>query len=346
MRICVLLAFLAFSLGARAASPAVRCGDEILRHQAPDGAIAMDRLGPTNRVVPYFGNLAALGLLSVYSTTHESRFRESAEQWADWYAAHQNVNGTIDDFTGAAKNWRATGDYDSTDSYAATYLSLLGAIAEVDPTWMTNRYARIRLAVQAIVLTRQTNGLTLAKPGWPIAYTMDNMEVWRGLRAAAQWAALSGHAQDATHWNVIAGKVQAAIGNQLWDAQRENYAVGLQTNGARIFAGNEWYPGTMANLMAIGWQDFSGRNAAVYRRMLGRDALRIPVAVKTEADWERLVWWGFAAAAAGDEQGWHAIQARLAAADPALIRNPALLGHACRLLTRPGPAAGDGESHQ
>ena len=44
-----------------------------------------------------------------------------------WYAAHLNPDGTIDDHRGLPGALRPTGHYDSSDSYAATFLWLAQA---------------------------------------------------------------------------------------------------------------------------------------------------------------------------------------------------------------------------
>jgi len=65
----------------------------------------------------------------------------------------------------------------------------------------------------------------------------------------------------------------------------------------------------------------------------------LPRSARSEDDLDALAWWGFAARTAGDAPRARAIAARLAAADPAKmeVRNPALPGHALRLLADPAP---------
>ena len=335
MRIPVLLILSAFSAAAGPFNlPITRCADEILRRQTSDGAIVMGGIQTTNNVSPYFADLAAIGLVMAARETGNRRYLSAAEHWFDWYAARMNPNGTVFDYTGSPAAWRSTGDFDSTDSYAATALELLDAIERQDNVWACARYARVSRAIAAIQLTLQTNGLTLAKPGWPIAYTMDNIETTRGLRAAARMAALTGHPADAAAWGHMASRMEASIAANLWDTGQAAYLVGIQSNGARFAAQNTWYPGLMADLMAVGLGRDSSRDRSLYRRLIAEDAATIPARAATENDVEHLVWWGYAARTAGDEPRFETIQAELATAmaRPPPLANTALLGHVCRLL--------------
>ncbi len=105
--------------------PITRCADEILKRQTSDGAIVMGGIQSTSNVSPYFANLGAIGLAKAAQETGNRRYLFAAEHWFDWYAAHMNPNGTVYDYTGSPAAWRPTGDFDSTDSYAATALELL-----------------------------------------------------------------------------------------------------------------------------------------------------------------------------------------------------------------------------
>jgi hypothetical protein len=317
--------------------------DEILRRQGSDGAIVLKETASAhNRVVPYFANLAAIGLVSAYQATGQDRYLVAARHWSDWYAAHMNRDGTVYDYSGSTGTWHSDGSYDSTDSYAATWLELLDLVGVQNKAWASVHYAAAARAVAAIRLTLQPDGLTLAKPGWPVAYTMDNVETARGLRAAARLAAWTGHRNDAAPWTAMAARMEAAIDSNLWDHTQMNYCVGIQADGGRIEAHDKWYPDLMANLMAIGWQRASDRNRSLYQHLAATRSATIPAKANTEENIEHLVWWGFAAVAAGDSPRLKAIQTALMAMDPKAIpiTNTALLGQVCRLLAlNPGSAS-------
>ncbi|MCX6907570.1 MAG: hypothetical protein NTY01_05950, partial [Verrucomicrobia bacterium] len=177
------------SAGASESGSAVeRAAEQILHHQTSDGAIVMGALpSKQSRLVPYFANFAARGLVAAFRETRDARWLDAAKRWAAWHEAHMNADGTIYDFNGAPGAWKPTGHYDSTDSYAATYLDLVFAIhrAAPDHEWLRSRLPSVRRAVAAIHLTLQPNGLTIAKPKWPVMYLMDNTETAARLRAAA-----------------------------------------------------------------------------------------------------------------------------------------------------------------
>src|SRR5947209_3414691 len=78
-------------VGADTARLLSRTADQILSHQTPDGAIVMQPVSTgDSRVVPYFANLAAYGLVAAYRDTSRAGYLDAAKRWAAWYAAHQD----------------------------------------------------------------------------------------------------------------------------------------------------------------------------------------------------------------------------------------------------------------
>ncbi len=317
-----------------------RAADRIEAHQVSDGAIVMEAAPATeSHIVPYFANLAALGVIAAYRETREPRYLQVARRWVDWYAAHQDRDGTIQDHQGAPGAWRPAGKYDSSDSYAGTYLELLLAIhkAAPDTTWLRRLYPSTLGALAAIRLTLQSNGLTTATPQYPVMYTMDATETLRGLRAAVEIAHLLGDGTQARDCGRLADRMEAAIGQELWDPKAQCYRIGIQTDGGKMEGLIHWYPDVTANLMAVGWLPPSERNRSLYARLKARFAMDLPTRIRTEEDSERLLWWGMAARGAGDAAMTKRIRAVLSgfdASSPA-FGNPALLGHLCRLFAQP-----------
>lgn len=327
-----MMTMLALATSAGATQPVARLADALLRCQAADGAITM---GPgADRVVPYFGNLAALGLVEAYRATDDARYRTAARRWAAWYEARMAANGVTTDYTGSSGAWVSTGKQDSTDSYAATWLELVDALTPAKPDAKTAkaRMPGVKKAVAAISLTMQPNGLTLAKPDWPVMYTMDNVEVWRGLKAAARLAKRCGSPSPAAEWQAMADRCAAAIAGDLWDASLSSYYIGIQPDGGRMKGLAAWYPDVMANLMAIGWGPSSTRHGALYRRLKTDFAATLPATVSSEDNLEHAVWWGFAARASKDAATLQSLRDRMGAYTGP-VTNPATLGHAIRLLT-------------
>lgn len=319
------------------ADPLVRAAEQIRTHQTRDGAIVMGTLpARESRIIPYFASFAALGLVAAYRKTHNVHYLSAAKQWADWYAAHLNLDGTVYDYTGAPGAWQPTGDYDSTDSYAATYLELLLAIQEASPddAWLRRHADAVRQAVAAVRLTLQPVGLTLAKPAWPVMYTMDNTETARGLHAASALAHRLGLSELAKETTAMAARMEEAITHDLWDPQRNAYRIGIQPDGGKMEGLEKWYPDLMANLMAIAWLPASERNKTLFARLKTEFGAELPKGVQTGHDLDRLVWWGWAAHGAGDATLLAEICTRLSNCDVTVpsFDDPAHLGHICRLL--------------
>ena len=247
--------------------------------------------------MPYFACLAALGLVAAGE-------KEAARRYLRWHDAHREPDGTLFDWERTDSGWRKLPDRDSTDSYAAVYLELAKALGET-------RFVAASLAV--LRRERQENGLTIAKPDYPVCYTMDNVEVWRGLRAAGALKEA-----DAT---------LAAIERALWEESASCYRIAVQTDGGKQSADlTQWYPGQMAQLLAIAWLPISERRRALYRRL----PKALPKSASSEGDVDRLIWWGFAAQTVGDSATLTVVRRALTSL-PDSLYNTAFYGHILRL---------------
>jgi Bacterial Ig domain len=221
-----------------------------------DGAITLS----DGSINPYFGNLAAIGM------TKDSNRYGQVERWMSWYAAHLNnpdkwgLSGTIYDYTSAEA---PTNDADSTDSYAATFVSLAwnyynnshGAAAPF------LQGLRPQIDMVAGVLTNEdllpnnlrqrdpADHLTYAKPDYPIKYLMDNAEVYRGLRDAASLYALAFNDQTrASFFSQQADIVQNAINTKLFNSADNSYYTFL---GAPTVDWTSWYTDPSGNPAAV-----------------------------------------------------------------------------------------------
>ena len=335
--LCLLFLACRCALPARAETLLERAADRILRHQARDGAITMEPASwPVTHVVPYFSNRAAIGLVCAYRQTRKAAYRDALYRWIAWYEAHLNADGTVYDYSSASGGWQSNRDGDSTDSYAATYLDLVLAAyrATRDDGWLRGRQSSLRRVLAAIRSTRQPNGLSIAKPTYPVMYTMDNVEVWRGLRAAAEVADRLGDRQEGTDLASDGRATEAAIARLLWDPARQCYRVGIQTDGGKMEGLSKLYPDVLANLMAVAWLPASDRNRGLFRRLKDRFGSQIPASVQAPDDSDWLVWWGLAARGAGDKEFEATMKQRLLASGDFLSRitNPASFGLICAFL--------------
>src|SRR5436305_3593571 len=154
--------------------------------QAPDGAI----LYGSSAINPYYSNLAAIGL------TKDPGSHGIVQRWMQWYISHLNwpdkwgLYGTTYDYDYNNGAEVSHVDADSTDSYAATFLSLAWAYYSTgDPnaqSYVRTLSSQLDAIGQVLVKTQQSDGLTWAKPDYQIKYLMDNCEAYRGLRDLAQ----------------------------------------------------------------------------------------------------------------------------------------------------------------
>ncbi len=142
-----------------------------------------------NTINPYYSNLAAVGL------TRDPGSLGIVQNWMNWYVSHLNatdkwgLGGTTYDYDYVNGVETSHVDADSTDSYAATFLTLAWAYYSTgDPgaqAYVKTLASQLDTVAQVIVKTQQSDGLTWAKPDYQIKYLMDNCEVYRGLRDVA-----------------------------------------------------------------------------------------------------------------------------------------------------------------
>lgn len=139
--------------------------EAILKHGMEDGAVRMMSTDQTVWINPYFTNLALYALLRAAESAPELReevFR-TIEKWFEWYAAHQLPDGTITDYSGYLDRYESTGKFDSTDSYAATYLVVADQYVKHSGKTLSNTAAdSVRKAYAAMVSTMDEDGLTWA----------------------------------------------------------------------------------------------------------------------------------------------------------------------------------------
>jgi len=210
--------------------------------QLENGAIAKSGKDPeTNKysVVPYFSNLTALGLLE------KPEYAPHVKQYMDWYLSHlnqpdyNNLYGTVYDYEYIEENGRlverSLGSYDSTDSYAATFLSLLRKYYEVtgDMQYLVDNKGKIDQIANVMVATLD-DGLTWAKPDYKVKYLMDNAEVYKGFADMA-WIYENVY-QDSDRTDTYKNYrdiVAAKIEERLWDGERGLYRHYMFEDGSR-----------------------------------------------------------------------------------------------------------------
>ncbi len=255
---------------AAASNPIATNAAWILSAQLPDGAIAnyTDRLA----VQPYLANFAAMGLARSSEITGDPRYADAAWQWLLWYQAHENATtGFVTDYQVTARGELSTGDMDSTDAYAGTFLLAVwrtwkatGSLAA-----LTRLRTGVALAVRAIESTQDADGLTWAKPTYHVKYLMDQAESEAGLRSAASVAAALGDSALASRSALDASRIQAGV-DKLWNPATTAYDWAVFSSGTH--QSTNWpvlYPDSMEQVWAVAFGLTSGARAQAIMTHLG-----------------------------------------------------------------------------
>ncbi|HVL91156.1 MAG TPA: hypothetical protein VM841_13065 [Actinomycetota bacterium] len=257
MAVLLALAAMMPGSGVRAAAgdPVVEDAEWILTLQVPSGPhaglIAMNE--PRSLCIPYFANMAASGLASATLSSGDARYAEAAWRWLDWYAAHMDASGFVTDYELSGGSWVSTGDYDSTDAYAATFLSAVRAAyaATGDAQRLAAIWPAVRRATDAMLATAAPGYLTYAKPGWNLMYAMDNAEVYEGWIAVAELALVHGDAALRARADEWIGGMRVSLAS-FWNEAAGAYDVALGSGGVRHPADwSEFYPSVTAQVWMI-----------------------------------------------------------------------------------------------
>ncbi len=230
----------------------------LVQHTLPDGAVNMYGTGNEAWINPYFAHLAVYTGIKATEKfpAHRDKVEKMALNWFNWYADHQLESGFIEDFRGERGNYKTTGDYDSTDSYAALYFTALDAY--LDMTGKDNVDAKLRKAAEkalaGVEATFEPDGLTFAKPSYRIKYLMDNLEVNVGLQAAVrvfdklQMPEFKAKAEKMLEAN-------SAAMPRYYSKKDKIYGYALDEQDKNFISFKDYYPDMMANAFAASMYD-------------------------------------------------------------------------------------------
>lgn len=248
--------------------------DWILQTQLPDGAIAnqVDRAA----IWPYLSNFAAIGLSRATQLTGDPRYADGAWRWLSWYRAHQDASGFVTDYTVAGEQQASTGDMDSTDAYAGTFLVAANAAwqATGDLERLRELEPGIVAAVAAIQATQRSDGLTWAKPGVHVKYLMDQAEAFAGLRSAAMLGGVLGNAPLVDRASGSARRLRTGV-RRLWNPRRGAYDWAVHAHGVR--QPTNWhvlYPDALQQTWAVAFGLVRGERARALMRRFAREQPR------------------------------------------------------------------------
>ncbi|MBE3577237.1 MAG: hypothetical protein IMX00_06055 [Limnochordales bacterium] len=261
------------------------------------------------RVVPYFANFATYGLL--LSPTDGEKYGPAVRRHLEWYLSKLErpdrfgVRGTVYDYelswTGKLESKE---DYDSSDSYGATFFSALYRYykATGDRAFVVSHRAELEEIAGAVLATQEPDGLTWAKVNYKMKYLMDNAEVYRGLLdLAALYREAIGDIERAVHYENEAARIRDAIEKKMWKG--DHYTLALDAAGRALpFNGKKWYPDATSQLFPIwlGVIDPSGEKASrIYQRFCADQPGWVELEKDDPFPWAQV---GYTAALVGDYQ--------------------------------------------
>lgn len=240
--------------------------------QLSDGALPMTPIeNGTVKVTPYFSDFVALSLLN-----QADRYATNVKAYMDWHFAHLNtaatdyngVDGTIYDYNVTVENGVVVKEaivmqdgkksYDSTDSYAATFLMVLQKYVEKtgDTAYILAHKEQIGRIVEALFAT-MVGDLTLAKPDYRVKYLMDNCEVYEGMLAGAKLYKEVLVPADKTQTLMLnrleqgAARVADGIEQRMWTGSFYHPALDEGDGVAWRFDWMEFYPSAAAQTFPI-----------------------------------------------------------------------------------------------
>lgn len=221
---------------------------------AADGALTVRPGG--HRVSGYFGNLTALGLAEAGDTPG------ALLGWLRWYVAHaQGTRDGVPDDVTLAPNGRVAARQrpDSTDAYGATFLMVAWRVLQGEDSSPRRFILKHRAAVERIALsvlaTQQADGLTWARPNHPVAYAIDNAQVYRGLLDGASLVDEAYKDRDLSRLLVRdADRVRRGMLRDEWDIHTQSFRPFVGTGRPDSYPSADLtvaYPDALAQVAAV-----------------------------------------------------------------------------------------------
>jgi hypothetical protein len=177
-----------------------------------------------------------------------------------WYIRHLNwpdqwgLYGTTYDYNYSNGTETSLNTADSTDSYAATFLSLAWAYYQtgdaVAQSYVKSLASQLDSIGGVLVQTQQSDGLTWAKPSYQIKYLMDNCEAYRGLRdLASLFQDALGDGNKAAYYNAAADSMLRGIQGMWMNGSWAIYKDGAGNLTAPSMA--KWYPDATSQMFPV-----------------------------------------------------------------------------------------------
>ena len=243
--------------------------------QLPNGALPMTYAKNGELTVnPYFADFAALALLD-----NADEYADEVVKYMDWHFDHlntkaedyNNLDGTIYDYKVTMKNGEIADErisapenadsYDTTDSYAATFLTVVDKYFRKtgDSDYLVANAKELYRIAKVMFATYQ-NGLTYAKPNHLIKYLMDNCEVYEGAVAATKifdelvLRGLTEYSDMRDDCDEMSFTVRDNINTKLWNYTGQHYRAGTIAYlgiPRKVFSWDLYYPQATSQLFPI-----------------------------------------------------------------------------------------------
>lgn len=243
--------------------------------QLENGAIPMTYSANGNLTMnPYFADFAALALLD-----DAEKYADNVKAYMDWHFNHLNtakedfngLDGTIYDYIITMKDGKIESEvvstpenadsYDTTDSYAATFLTVLDKYLSKtgDSAYIIDNAEDIKRITNVMFATLQ-NGLTYAKHNHRVKYLMDNCEVYEGASAATNLfeeivkGGKTEYIDMRDDCEKLISTVKESINRKLWNFVGGYYSPGITAYvriPTKIFSWNIYYPQATSQLFPI-----------------------------------------------------------------------------------------------
>ncbi|MBC8423387.1 hypothetical protein H8E07_04630 [bacterium] len=224
------------------------------RHAALAVVARFEPVRPSPQLVrPYFANLYGVSLC------RHGRHLDEVARYIDWYLDHLNEGerdgraGTIDDYVVHHGNReRTTGQYDSADGYAGTFLILLDAYEQAsgDAGRLLARLDEIQIVAELLLSLQDEDGLVRVSPTDGTHYLMDNCEAYGGL---VSWAALERRlGRDAgPRCLAAAERLRRAIMARLYEPATHRFHWAESDAAVHASSWDTYYPDALAQLFPV-----------------------------------------------------------------------------------------------
>ncbi len=202
-----------------------------------------------NNVNPYLLNVLAGALADRGQKLKEIRV------YITWYFERMNypdssgLTATIYDYhidpDGAEK---PSGEYDSADSYAATFIMLLEkySAATGDFSLIKENWKKVQDCVYVIAALQDEDGLTRAVPTSDAKYLMDNCEAYAGILAYQRLCSVLGKEKE-SYYDASADAIKEGIKEQFLNNASGLYCWGI-SGGVKSGPGKDVYPDRFAQI--------------------------------------------------------------------------------------------------